>query len=80
VRDTSAEARKAQIRALRQLAPSARLALACELSDGAVSLTAAGTRLRDPGLSDQQVADAIRRLLLGVDMAEQLRSEHRLPG
>jgi hypothetical protein len=80
VRDTSAEAREAQIRALRKLAPSARLALACELSDGAVSLTAAGTRLRNPGLSDEQVADAIRRLLLGVDLAELLRSERGLPG
>jgi hypothetical protein len=56
------------------MTPSERLALACELSDGAVSLSASGIRLRNPGISDAEVAIAVRRLLLGVDLAQRMQT------
>ena len=73
-KDTTASAREAQLAIFRELGPSGRVALACNLSDGAISLTADGMRFRNPGMSDEDVADAIRRLLLGPDLAQRLRS------
>jgi len=73
MRDTTASAREIQLAGLRELGPSGRVALACDLSDGAISLTADGMRLRNPGMSDEDVADAVRGLLLGPDLAERVR-------
>lgn len=73
-KDTTASAREAQLAIFRELGPSGRVALACDLSDGAISLTADGMRFRNPGMSDEDVADAIRRLLLEPDLADRLRS------
>jgi hypothetical protein len=72
--DTTPSAHEAQLAVLRELGPSGRVALACDLSDGAISLTADGMRFRNPGMSDEDVADAVRQLLLGPDLAERLRS------
>ncbi len=72
-KDTTALAREAQLASLRELGPSGRVALACDLSDGAISLTADGMRFRNPGMSEEEVGDAVRQLLLGPDLAARLR-------
>jgi hypothetical protein len=67
-RDTQAAAHAAQLRAYRLLGPSARVALAAQMSDDARSTTRSGIRARHPGYSPSEVEFALRRLLLGDDL------------
>ncbi len=66
--DTETDAHRAQLRAYRALAPSARVALAAQMSDDARSTTRGGIRARNPDYSASEVELALRRLLLGDDL------------
>jgi hypothetical protein len=73
-KDTTSEARKAQLDALRRLSGRDRLESACRMSDDARSVTLAGIRHRHP----EWTADAIHRELLqrmlGAELAEAIPS------
>ena len=68
-RDTSPLAHGRQRDALRAMSPAARLAVAAALSDEVRALAVAGIRERRPGASDEQVALALARVVLGRDLA-----------
>lgn len=70
--DTSPAAREAQVLAFRRLSPSERVALACQMSDEARAIAADGFRHRHPGASEAEVERALRRLLLGADLADRI--------
>jgi hypothetical protein len=67
-RDTSTDARRAQIEALRRMGPERRAALAIELSRSARETALAGIRERDPSLSEEEAQRALFRRLLGEDL------------
>ena len=58
-RDTSPKARAEQIRLLRRAGPSARLAMAAELSEGVRDLALASIRRRHPDYDATQVAEVL---------------------
>jgi hypothetical protein len=65
-RDTSREAFEAQLAQLRSAGPTARLAMAADMSDAVIELAAAAVRRRHPDYDATQVA---------IAMIEQLYSE-----
>lgn len=76
-RDTSAEARRVQVDALRRLEGSERLALACRMSDDARAVSEAGIRHRHPEYSEVEVHHALLTLLLGPDLAGRVLDSRR---
>lgn len=63
--DTTVEALAVQLRILRRLGPTGRLAMTFELSDNLRSLVAAGVRHRHPDWDEQTVEREVIRLMLG---------------
>lgn len=62
-RDTTVEAREAQLRRYRCMTPAQRLVLAFEMCDAARTVTSAGIRHRNPGWTDAQVRAELHRIL-----------------
>ena len=54
------------------MSPANRVALACQMSDEMRAVTADGLRDRRPGASDAEIEIAVRRLLLGADLADRI--------
>lgn len=71
--DTSGDAFDRQVAALRSMTPTTRLRLADDMSQAIRELTEAGIRRRQPGLSDEDRAVVLRRILLGPELAESIR-------
>jgi hypothetical protein len=67
-KDTSLESHEAQLQAYRRLGPAGRARLAAELSAKTRELTRAGIRARHPEYTDEQVENALRRILLGDEL------------
>jgi hypothetical protein len=67
-RDTSEAAHAAQVAWLRRLTPGARVELAVRMSEESRVLAATGIRARHPSYSDDEVAWALRHLLLGREL------------
>lgn len=63
--DTSFEAARMQHRVYRRLAPQQRLTMACQMSDAARKIAAAGVRARHPDYADREIELAVIRLVLG---------------
>lgn len=66
--DTTSDAARVQLAALRRLSPDRRLEMALELSDSLRSVTAAGVRSRHPEFTEEQVHFAVLRLTLGNEL------------
>lgn len=71
-RDTSAAAGEAQRAGFRRLSGSERVALALQMSDEARALAADGVRHRHPDASEAEVEGAVRRLMLGDQLADRI--------
>lgn len=71
-RDTSAAAGEAQRAAFRLLSPSERVALAFQMSEEARALAADGLRHRRPDASEAEIESALRRLMLGEELADRV--------
>ena len=71
-RDTSAPAGEAQRAAFRLLSPSERVAIAFQMSEEARALAADGLRHRRPGASEAEIESALRRLMLGDELADRV--------
>ena len=54
------------------MSPADRVALACQMSDEMRAVAADGLRHRRPGASDAEIEIAVRRLLLGADLADRI--------
>jgi len=67
-RDTSREAREAQLEAQRRLGAAGRLALAFEMSAEARGISIAGMRRRNPDLSEAEAVSRLRKRLLGDEL------------
>lgn len=72
-RDTSPEAASVQAEIFRRMTPSQRVALAAEMSDEVLAVAAAGLKDRNPELSPEDAAHALRDLLLGPELAARVR-------
>jgi hypothetical protein len=57
---------------MRRLTPSERGALGLQMSEEARALAADGLRHRRPGASEAEIESALRRLMLGDDLADRL--------
>jgi hypothetical protein len=68
--DTSPEAHAVQLAIYRRLGPDGRLALALRVSDDVRSITRSGLRTRHPEHSEDEIDQALRRLLLGDELFE----------
>lgn len=68
-RDTSTNARRVQVEALRRLDGPTRLQMAFRMSDDSRSVTLAGIRHRHPNWTDDEVHVELLRLLLGRELA-----------
>jgi hypothetical protein len=73
-RDTSAAAGEAQRAVFRQLSASERVALAFQMSEEARALAASGLRQRLPGASPAEIELALRRVMLGEELADRVDS------
>jgi hypothetical protein len=71
-RDTSAGARQVQLAAFRRLTPSERALAALQMSEEARALAASGIRQRSPHAAQAEIDAALRRLLLGPELAERV--------
>jgi hypothetical protein len=69
-RDTSRAAHEVQLAAFRRLRPSERAAIALQMSEETRELAAAGLRHRMPRASEAEIERALRRLLLGRELAD----------
>ncbi|HUU43742.1 MAG TPA: hypothetical protein VMX57_08180 [Planctomycetota bacterium] len=65
VTDTSPEARRVQLEALRRLGVEGRLKATCALNRLTRELTKTGIRDRHPDYTEEQVEFALRRIMLG---------------
>lgn len=66
--DTSYDADQVQLQLLRKAGHSARLEMACALSEGVRQLTRAGIAGRHPEYSTEDVELALRRVVLGDEL------------
>lgn len=71
-RDTSAVAHQAQLAAFRRLTPSERALAALQMSEEARALAADGLRQRSPHAAQAEIDAALRRLLLGRELADRV--------
>ncbi len=71
--DTSPEAASVQSEIFRHMTPSERVALASQMSDEVLAVAAAGLKHRNPNLSPDDLAHALRDLLLGPELAARVR-------
>lgn len=71
--DTSVDADRRVVAALRALAPAERLRLADEMSAEVRALAEAGIRRRTPHLTSTEVEMALAEILLGHDLAAAAR-------
>lgn len=78
--DTTSEARRIQIRALRRLGGPDRLLAACEMSDDARAVTLAGIQHRHPEWTAGAVHRELLRLMLGPDLARTVLERSRSHG
>lgn len=69
-RDTSAAAHVAQLAAFRRLTPSQRAVAALQMSDEVRAVAANGLRHRSPLAGQAEIDAALRRLLLGPELAD----------
>jgi hypothetical protein len=74
--DTSRDALRAQLAALRRIAPSRRLALMDDLTRLARSMSREGLRRRHPGLAETELDALFFELVLGPELAAKVL-EHR---
>jgi hypothetical protein len=77
--DTSPAAREAQLAVFRSMSASERVALAFQMSEEARAIAADGFRQRHPDASDVEVERAVRRLLLGAELADRVEMSSRDP-
>lgn len=75
VLDTDPESERALHEALRRRSPGDRLLLVTALIAEAEALTAAGIRHREPGISEDDLADRLAELRLGPELWAEVRSE-----
>jgi hypothetical protein len=68
-RDTSANARRVQVEALRRMDGPKRLQMALEMSEEGRGVTLSGIRHRHPDWSDGAVHRELLRLMLGRELA-----------
>jgi hypothetical protein len=71
--DTSADADRRIVEAVRALAPAERLRIADVLSSEVRALARAGIRRRMPNLTPAQVESELARIILGRDLAAAAR-------
>lgn len=71
-RDTSAAARQVQLAAFRRLTPSERALVALQMSEETRALAAGGLRQRSPHAAQAEIDAALRRLLLGRELADRV--------
>lgn len=71
--DTSLDADRRLVSALRELAPAERLRLADEISAAVRALAEAGIRRRSPQLNATEVEMELAEILLGHDLAAAAR-------
>jgi hypothetical protein len=69
-RDTSAAAHEVQVAAFRRLTPSERALVALQMSEEVRALAAGGLRQRSPQAGQAEIDAALRRLLLGRELAD----------
>jgi len=74
-KDTTLEAYRVQIQALRRLGPEGRLKMMFELCDNLRELAVMGVRRRHPDYDDKKVMFAVMRLMVGEEVFHKL-----LPG
>ena len=77
--DTSPQAWRAQIAIWRGMTGPERMAVALEMSETARAFSEAGIRHRHPEWSDDQVQDALMDLLLGAQLADDVRRSRFVP-
>lgn len=68
--DTSAAAHEAQLAAFRRLTPAERAVAALQMSEEVRALAGDGLRQRSPLAGQAEIDAALRRLLLGRELAE----------
>lgn len=71
--DTSTQAASVQAEIFRRMTPSQRVALASQMSDELLAVAAAGLKHRNPDLSAEDAAHALRELLLGPELAARVQ-------
>lgn len=76
--DTDLEAFKAQVQFYRCLGPEGRAALGILLSEQAREISKAGIQMRHPDYSEEDVAHALYRMLLGDDLYRAAWPRHAL--
>ena len=70
VRDTSEDARLAQLAVLRQMGPAERVRVAVKMSEEAREIAAAGVRARHPAWSEARVRRAVLERIYGAELVE----------
>jgi len=77
--DTHPEAHRAQIEAVRAMAPARRVQLAFEMSERARAIAIEGALSRDPGLGREGATRQVLRRILGDALFEAAYSHRRVP-
>jgi len=71
-KDTTLEAYRVQIQALRRLGPEGRLKMMFELSENLRELAVTGVRRRHPDYNDEKVMYAVLHLMVGEEVFRKL--------
>lgn len=76
--DTSADAEQVRRSVLASMAPSARVGLAIEMSEELRLVSLQGLRVRNPGLTEQELVDRLVQLWHGDECLDDARTPLRI--
>lgn len=76
--DTSQDASRRQLEAIRMMTPSERLEIALAMSEEIRHIATAGILDRHPSFTEEEAAAALARLMLGAELADKVARARRV--
>jgi len=77
INDTDPKAEAVQMEILRRMSPARKMRLVMALNDTCRKMALAGLRTRNPGASEEELAQKLSEQILGKELAEKVNRRRR---